>query len=208
MIASSDGGATWTRQHVAASAGPFRVAFADARHGWLLDGWHNVVYATSDGWAHWRVTYGGKDDGAVLRDVAAISASRCCIVGYGEHETGFVARTSDGGRHWSIQAAVSPDKLLGVSFPDQEHGWGVGYGGTVIATTDGGATWKAQDAGGDYGLAQVSFSDAWHGWARISHLALLATEDGGQSWSVVRPMDTRDLLTGLATVDAPSVAGQ
>ena len=52
---------------------------------------------------------------------------------------------------------------------------------------------------------QVSFSDPRHGWALIGHLALLATVDGGQVWSVVRPTDTRDLLTGLATVDAPPV---
>ena len=37
------------RRHLEAAAPargrrPFRVAFADARHGWLLDGWHNVVY--------------------------------------------------------------------------------------------------------------------------------------------------------------------
>lgn len=214
VLASADGGATWTRQRLPAGLVPFRAAFADARHGWLIAGgashfdFDYHVLATTDGGRHWRLSYSAPS-GIALFGVAAAGPRRCWVVGYGEHpQTGFAARTTDGGRHWTPQASVAPKGLLAVSFPDARSGWAVGYDGTVIATTDGGATWIAQDAGGGYQLKQVSFSDREHGWALIGHQALLTTGDGGRSWSVVRPMDTRDVLTGLATIDAPSVAGQ
>jgi photosystem II stability/assembly factor-like uncharacterized protein len=212
VLASADGGATWTRQQLPAGFVPFRVAFADARHGWLIAGgashFDYHVLATSDGGRHWRLSYSAPK-GIALFGVAAVGPDRCWVVGYGEHpQTGFAARTTDGGRHWDPSASVTPKGLLAVSFPDARHGWAVGYDGTVISTTDGGATWQVQDTGGGYGLRQVSFSDRSHGWALIGHLALLTTSDGGRSWSVVRPVNTRDYLTGLTTVDSPLATAQ
>jgi len=137
-------------------------------------------------------------------------AHTSCAVRWAEQhpQSGFVARTTDGGRRWSAQESVSRDLLSAVSFPDARHGWAVGSAGTVVTTSDGGATWSAQETGGDYGLTQVSFSDRRYGWALVGHLALLATVDGGTSWSVVRPAGTRDLLTGLTTVQSRSVGSQ
>jgi photosystem II stability/assembly factor-like uncharacterized protein len=211
VLASTDGGATWTRQRLPAGLSPFRVAFADARHGWLLavrsdhgSGYH--VLSTSDGGAHWRVSYSTQ---LKLTGLDAVGAKECWAVGAVDHpQSGVVIRTSDGGGRWQLQKDVSTGQLLDVSFPDARHGWAVGLAGTVVATSDGGATWSAQDPGGDFALKQVSFSDPQHGWARIGLQALLATTDGGQSWSVVRPTDEREVLTGLATVDSASVAGQ
>jgi photosystem II stability/assembly factor-like uncharacterized protein len=204
VLVSGDGGDTWTRQHLPAGLVPFSVAFGDARHGWMVAGdvdhSHYYVLSTEDAGAHWRVSYTAPD-GVGFSELAAVGARRCWAVGRGgAMSTGFIASTTDGGRHWHPQAAVSRQPLQGVSFPDEQHGWAVGPDGTVLATSDGGATWSGQETGGDYGLAQVSFSDRQHGWALISHMALLCTLDGGQSWSVVRPADTRELLTGLATV--------
>jgi photosystem II stability/assembly factor-like uncharacterized protein len=208
IVATSDGGATWTRQRLPAGL----VPFSDARHGWLVAESPSLVdyhvLATSDGGRHWRVSYSAPS-GINLRNVAAVGPNCCWAVGYREQsQAGFVARTSDGGRHWRVRSSVSHGMLDAVSFLDAEHGWAVGPGGTVVVTGDGGATWSAQNAGGDYGLVQVSFSDPRHGWALIGHLALLATVDGGKSWSVVRPADTRDALTGLTTVDSRATVGQ
>jgi len=213
VLASADGGATWTRQHVPAGLSPFRVAFGDTRHGWLLagnadhsGGYH--VLSTSDGGTHWRVSYAAPQ-GVFLRAIAPLGAKGCCVVGHGEHpETGFAARTTDGGRHWTPKASVTSKGLLAVSFPDPRHGWAVGYDGTVVATTDGGVTWRTQNTGGDHQLRQVSFSDREHGWVLIGHEALLTTGDGGRTWSVVRPAGTQDYLTGLATVDSPATGDQ
>ncbi len=211
VLASRDGGATWMRQRLPNGLSPFRVAFADARHGWLLagnmdhsSGYH--VLATADGGANWRVSYSTQ---LKLTGLDAVGAKECWVVGGVEHpQSGVVLRTSDGGRRWQVQTDVSSEHLLDVSFPDARHGWAVGLAGTVVATSDGGATWSAQDPGGDFTLRQVSFNDAQHGWACIGLQALLATVDGGQSWSVVRPTDGREVITGLATADSASVAGQ
>ncbi len=211
VLASADGGATWARQQLPAGLVPYRAAFSDARHGWLIaEGAVNEyhVLATADGGRQWRLSYSAPS-GIRLSGIATAGPHRCWVVGYGEHpQTGFAARTTDGGRQWTPEASVTPKGLLAVSFPDARNGWAVGYDGTVTATTDGGATWNAQNAGGGYKLQQVSFSDLQHGWALIGHKALLATGDGGRTWSVVRPADTRDYLTGLTTVDSPPTGGQ
>ena len=211
VVATTDGGASWTRQRLPAGLSPFRVAFADARHGWILagDADHGggyYVLSTSDGGSRWRVSYSAPV-GVTLAGLAAVGPDHCWTVGSRAHpQSGFVARTEDGGRRWSANAGVSAERLLGVSFPAERHGWAVGSAGTVVVSSDGGRTWSEQDSGGDYQLQQVSFSDTRHGWALIGHFALLATVDGGRSWSVVRPADTSDLLTGLSTVQAQSVA--
>jgi photosystem II stability/assembly factor-like uncharacterized protein len=66
LIATSDGGKTWTRQRLPAGLVPLAVAFADARHGWAVadqtdnDFSPNVRYcvlSTLDGGAHWRTSY-------------------------------------------------------------------------------------------------------------------------------------------------------
>jgi photosystem II stability/assembly factor-like uncharacterized protein len=212
VIATSDGGTSWKRQHIPAGLSPYRVAFADARHGWLLaeDAAHRpgFVLSTSDGGAHWTVRYGAPAH-TRLTGIAAVGTDDCWAVGYREQpQSGFVALTGNGGRAWTEVKSVSPDQLDAVSFPDARDGWAVGLGGTVVVTSDGGATWRVQRTGGNYPLRQVSFSDRRHGWALVGHLALLTTVDGGQSWSVVRPANTHDLLMGLATVDSDSVVGQ
>jgi photosystem II stability/assembly factor-like uncharacterized protein len=208
VIASADGGATWTRQQLPAAAAPSGVAFADARHGWILDEYANRVYATADGGMHWRVAYSAPT-GVFLRDLASSGPRSCWAVGYRDHpQSGFVVRTTDGGRHWRAQDGVSRQQLLGVSFPYASRGWAVGAAGTVMITSDGGATWTKQESGGGYQLVRVSFSDAEHGWALTGRRRLLATADGGKSWSVVVPAEAGEVLTGLTTVQSKPAAGQ
>jgi photosystem II stability/assembly factor-like uncharacterized protein len=208
VIASTDGGATWTRQQLPAAAAPSSVAFADARRGWILDEYANRVYATADGGTHWRAAYSAPA-GVFLRDLAASGPRSCWAVGYRDHpQSGFVVHTTDGGRHWRAQDGVSRQQLLGVSFPDASRGWAVGAAGTVMTTIDGGLTWTKQDSGGRYQLVRVSFSDAEHGWALTGRRRLLATVDGGKSWSVVVPGEAGDILTGLTTVQSKPATGQ
>jgi photosystem II stability/assembly factor-like uncharacterized protein len=216
MVATSDGGKTWTRQRLPAGLLPLAVAFADARHGWAVadevdaDAYpsrRSCVLSTSDGGAHWRISYSAASD-VTLSGLAAVGPHHCWVVGYaGQQHSGLVVRTTDGGLHWSAQDPVPHQNLKAVSFPDARNGWAVGSGGTVLVTHDGGATWSPQHSGVGLGLGQVSFSDPLHGWALISGRALLGTIDGGKSWSVVRPAGTWNLLWGLTSFDSPA-AGQ
>jgi photosystem II stability/assembly factor-like uncharacterized protein len=211
VLASTDGGATWKRQRLPAGLTPYRVAFGDFRHGWLLvsrsdHSGGDRILSTSDGGAHWRVSCWPH---VVLSGLAAVGSDACWAVGSDPHgRSGVAVSTTDGGRHWRSQAGISTEQLLGVSFADVTHGWAVGPAGTVVATDDGGQAWSAQDPEGGYNLRQVSFSDPLHGWTLIGHDALLCTVDGGESWSVVKPTDEREVFTGVTTVHAPSTVGQ
>jgi photosystem II stability/assembly factor-like uncharacterized protein len=211
ILASSDGGRTWRRQRLPTGLVPTAVAFADARHGWAVavedaaDASPPVRYSvlsTSDGGAHWRISYSAAA-GDVLNGLAAVGADHCWAVGYAEQQrTGLVVHTTDGGLHWNAQRPVPRQSLKGVSFPNAQDGWAVGGGGTVLVTHDGGATWAPQSSGVRVPLRQVSFSDPQHGWALAAARDLLATGDGGKSWSVVRPEGSGHLMLGITSFDS------
>jgi len=210
MLASADGGRTWTRQGLPAGLVPEAVAFADAHHGWAVVAgddadasppFRYAVLSTSDGGARWRISYSAAP-GDTLSGLAAAGAHSCWAVGYAERQhAGLVVRTLDGGLHWSAQRPI-PHHLRGVSFPDAVNGWAVGDGGTVLVTHDGGATWAPQSSGVRVPLTHVSFSDPRHGWALVGGTALLDTLDGGTSWSVARPEGSGDLLLGITSFDS------
>ena len=197
MLATSDGGAIWKQQPIPPHIDLYDVAFGDARHGWALgagaDQSTYFVLSMIDGGAHWRVSY--KTKVGHLSRLACSGTRRCWVVGstplLAGKQSGYLAATSDGGRHWRSDRSVSTSPLCDVSFPDVLHGWAVGPLGAILATHDGGTTWAAQHTDGRFNLQAVAFSDAAHGWALISHMALLATGNGGRTWSVVRPTGTR-----------------
>ena len=96
---------------------------------------------------------------------------------------GLVQHSSDGGVHWSPQAAGTTADLHGVAAPGADCAWAVGEAGTILRTTDGGGTWLRQASGTDstlFGVCAVTTRIAWVVGARG---ILLHTGDGGRSWS-------------------------
>jgi photosystem II stability/assembly factor-like uncharacterized protein len=53
LLASIDGGRTWTRQGFPASGAVNQLTFTDAGHGWALVSPDETLYRTSDGGGHW-----------------------------------------------------------------------------------------------------------------------------------------------------------
>jgi photosystem II stability/assembly factor-like uncharacterized protein len=213
MLTTSDGGAAWKQKvlglpHIEL----YDVAFADARHGWVLGAtnpdpggsWTYDVLATEDGGLHWRVSYKVNyfTKKVRLSRLACSGPRSCWVVGSreekgGNQQPGLVLATTDGGAHWRMQPSVTPGPLSDVAFPDARHGWAVGPAGTIIATADGGRTWRAQHTDPRYDLKAVAFSDATHGWAIFSNVALLATGDGGVAWTVVKPTSMANYLAAI-----------
>jgi photosystem II stability/assembly factor-like uncharacterized protein len=204
LLATTDAGASWTRQAVGIPVKS--VEFADSMHGYAV-GADGSIAATIDGGTSWQVRSLASPASGIpaLWDIAFADAAHGWAVGGGmDTGTGVILATADGGATWSAQPTGSG--LLGVSFPDAVHGWAVGggshYGGSgpvvgspavILHTADGGLTWQSQPAGTSFGsLNGVDFVDADHGCIAGSsgafpagHPVLAATSDGGVTWNSV-----------------------
>jgi photosystem II stability/assembly factor-like uncharacterized protein len=145
ILATSDGGATWTAQTSGTNATLKCVTFADSRHGWAVGsgagGASNnapVILATSDGGAIWKAQDASSaGSSAVLYSVAFTDADHGWAVG-ATYESNFTASygvilaTSDGGTTWAAEESGTKDPLNSVSFVDDTHGWAVGDRGTIL----------------------------------------------------------------------------
>lgn len=204
--ATISGGNTWTEQksgHWGSTWGPYAVAFADARCGWVLTGTQmdtngnypngdaNTILATTDGGATWK--YQHSRTGIELSDIACAGSSHAWAVGSDPSDSGsksIIIATRDGGTHWTKQYLTTAGNLAldAVAFTDADHGWAVGDNGLILATTDGGATWNRQASPTQDDLEDVVCVDATHAWAlgagNNGGESILATTDGGTTWKV------------------------
>ena len=181
ILATTDGGASWSLQFIHASISQLTsVHFVDPSRGWAV-GTDGTILATTDGGASWSPQSSGTT--VALLDVYFLSASNGWAVG----QNGTILATTDGGISWKPQFSGIPTQLVlhSVYFIDANHGWVVGMGGMILETSDGGISWKHQSSGTNGNLYTVQFVDANHGWtASPSPWApgIWATTDGGATW--------------------------
>lgn len=183
ILATTDGGKTWSRQNAGSRAELDAVSFSDPTHGWIVGNDESgvaSVLSTEDGGVTWSE---GMSHTLLLSDLAFPDTLHGWVVG----ERGAIFATSDGGRTWDAQTSGSASALLGVTFVDADHGWTVGVDnesgtGTILATVDGGETWVVQDVPDSGPLRAVAFSDTAHGWAVGDRGTILVTADGGEVW--------------------------
>ena len=194
ILATSNGGATWSKQSSGTFATFWGVAFSDATHGWAV-GEDGLILATTDGGATWSTQSSGTSE--LLYDVAFSDATHGWAVGEG----GVILATTDGGATWNAQSSGSSTFLHGVAFSDATHGWAVGEGGAILVTSNGGATWSKQSSGSSARLYDVAFSDATHAWVVGRDGVILATANGGATWNA-QSSGTTERLRGVAFSDA------
>jgi photosystem II stability/assembly factor-like uncharacterized protein len=198
LLATADGGATWTAQSVPPGIGRLnRLAVLDATHGWAVGvaaGGQPVLVATADGGATW--TSQALPAGIrALRDVAFVDQHRGWAVGAlpvplpaepGKDDPGVILTTTDGGATWTRQATTA-GSLWSLAVIDGATVFaGGGYG--LFSTHDGGTTWDKQPFTLP-ALDAISFTDATHGWVTHSMFSTVCrTDDGGRTWvpSVLR----------------------
>jgi len=157
IMATSDGGHSWTRQY-AGPAALYQVDFTDAAHGWAVG--KDALLRTADGGATWTAAAepahsasqpGGQCQG--IDTVHFVSPS----VGYavaggtsgggapvlgslsGPVTGGHLLRTTDGGQTWQ-QPAGAPANPESACFTSASNGY-LGTPGVVWHTGDGGQTW-------------------------------------------------------------------
>ncbi len=107
------------------------------------------------------------------------------------HNTGFVVKSSDGGRNWTIKHDIPITDISNVSFIDDNNIFiASSTPSTFLKTTDGGATWTAITIPDRFSsLLQIQFFDQNFGYALTSYASgnftyqmIIKTENGGQSW--------------------------
>jgi photosystem II stability/assembly factor-like uncharacterized protein len=206
LLKTTDGGASWTRVEVMASADAdvllVRVRFAGGERGWAF-GEAGALYATTDGGATWqrqRVPTRHLLQGGVFLD-----AQRGWVVGAGST----LLQTTDGGATWNagrLETPAAPQassqanakasgaqaprastgassvRFNAVSFVNERRGWAVGASGAAYATTNGGRSWHALSTGVEADLFDVTFYDEREGRATGGGGTVIHTTDGGATW--------------------------
>ena len=117
-------------------------------------------------------------------------------VGFAVGLQGAIARSTDGGQTWALQASGTTEPLSGVSATGPMTAVAVGANGTILRTVNRGVTWKRVQTGVIAHLDDVDFADAFHGIA-VAHDVTLRTSDGGVTWkSLSRGFEDVDMVDG------------
>lgn len=194
LLATTDGGATWSvLSHDA--PGAVTLAFSDdGRRGWAFG--VGRLRRSSDGGRHWTEVRDPLLEGTQWTAMAFDPAGRSgVLVGV----DGMQANTWDGGATWHARGrrrlgvpdqARAPTLTAAAWSGDGATGWIVGDHGTVRLTTDSGQNWTdaSRDIPADASLTAVQFvRDGLRGWITSADGRLFASTDGGYRW---RPVET------------------
>src|SRR5688572_7753248 len=128
IMASADGGLTWTQQHTPFETTLFGVYFRDAQNGWAV-GLDSVIVATTDGGQTWTVQT-PPVRGRSLYDVI-VRGQRGWIVG----ESGTLLASADGGASWEITPVpieLAANWIRSVALTPGGRGLAVGADGLVF----------------------------------------------------------------------------
>lgn len=203
ILATADGGATWTRQYEnrEAEVPLLDVWFGNPQHG-LAVGAYGMLLETLDGGQHWEDVTDRLDneDGFHLNAISEIGGSGLFIVG----EMGGMFRSHDMGQSWERVEAPYEGSFFGV-LGGGEPALVLAYGlrGHLFRSTDFGDSWKQVDVsdGGRplrSGLAGGSLLDdgriviVGHGGA------VLTSQDRGESFNVIHRGDRRSLAGAVS----------
>lgn len=212
VLATSEGGLTWSWQYPKPNGKLLAVAASGPRHAWAVGRRPGnsfevpgLVIATTDGGGTW--TKQDVEPDLHPFDVVFTDERHGWLLAGDRRDLNrfAVLATSDGGAHWRESFETTAVRLTGLAASGQGNCWVVGYvehpqSGFITATHDGGEHWTEQQAGTDGQLLDADFPDAQHGWAVGAQGVILTTIDGGGTWTPQR-VDERYKLTQVSFID-------
>jgi photosystem II stability/assembly factor-like uncharacterized protein len=136
VLASTDAGATWTREESHTLFNLNAVWFTSVTEGWAV-GNGGMAVRTTDGGLTWTPEPTGASES--LHDVVFATPDTGWAVG----TAGAILRTVDAGATWQKQNPTSA-ALNAVAFAGTQLGWAVGENGTIFGTIDRGVTWTIE----------------------------------------------------------------
>jgi hypothetical protein len=192
IFRTDDAGGHWTATpgKVAGAPGPggsafgglLSLAFADADHGWLTDGF--TLWSTADGAGSWTRTvlpvpvsvHGQRD--VITTPVVGADGSAVVVAKYdatagmdGARGQRVFYRTVERGAHWTATSVVDDPGMLTLSL-DDPTAWialDPSDAATVRTSSDAGATWQttAVRERWPFIAGPISFADSSHGWVVV-----------------------------------------
>ena len=144
------------------------------------DAEHGIIFKTDDGGITWDRF--DDPDSSRLYDVSSVDASRLWVVGTSRFGGGRILASTDGGTNWDIQVPDAPQAFYAVHFPDELHGFAVGYAGTHrTAAGNGLSSSRPPRSGSGTCIFKTHRTDLRSvSWARSCTLKTAATI--GNSW--------------------------
>jgi photosystem II stability/assembly factor-like uncharacterized protein len=213
VLRTTDRGRTWKQVGPpGTTALEFRdIEAVDADHAVALSigpGDSSRIYRTSDGGAHWQLTFTNPDPNAFYDCMAFFDQRRGLAMSDPVDGKFRVLSTLDGGRSWQVvPSAGMPAALPGeagfaasgqcISTSGPRDAWiatGGGAKARVLHSSDGGLHWPASDtplpSSASAGVFSVEFRDRRHGVAiggdysapDAAGPAVAVTDDGGRTW--------------------------
>ena len=212
---TDDGGRNWQIQSIPFTEDLQTVFFVDREHGWVASAMsgpgtcqerlgekpgHLTLFRTSSGGDEWEgpicieVPVSMADHPRAGLDLHFVDQETGGLVGPG----GVIARTTDGGLTWQLQASGVGMDLTDVYFLDGQTGWVTGDKGVLLETADGGLHWAQQRLGKER-LTGVRFAGRNMGWVTSDAYPapVFQTSDGGRTWNTITTG-----YNGLWTLDA------
>ena len=127
ILATTDGGATWSWQHPGPSGKLLAVAATDARHAWAVgyQAHSALVLATTDGGA----PGGGRRSPATSSSAMSPSATRVTAGPWAvppDQFANMVFSTADGGAHWRLSYSTKTAQLSRLAGRGARRCWVVG----------------------------------------------------------------------------------
>ena len=143
ILASADGGETWTQQFSAPSEQRplLDVLFLSAANGFAI-GAYGAFYETTDGGKSWNGRKVIADD-KHLNAILKLSDGKLMILG----EAGTVLVSADAGKTWTTLASPYKGSFFGGVTTDDGGIVAFGLRGRIYRSADAGKTWKQIDNG-------------------------------------------------------------
>jgi hypothetical protein len=140
VIATANGGSTWTAQTAPATNTPLNdVNCPSTTVCYAVGGTSSAatVIATTNGGTTWTAQTVPSADNVALNAVTCTSTTVCFAVGNAVTGTGEITATTNGGTTWSYQSDGSQLSLYGVSCWDATDCVAVGASGRIALTSNG-----------------------------------------------------------------------
>jgi len=229
ILATSDGGGSWSTQFAPTGDDLRGVSFVDDKNGWAVGG--DCILHTDNGGKSWTKTIWLGAGSVRLKAVSFYDANDGMVVGSDAGNGGYgvcvILVTHNGGLSWTdYGASVPTDHALGfnsVAYVDSDHAWGTNHG-VVWGTADGGQTWAPESYVHPYPAPtypyyrvwfnSVTFENSQDGWAvgeaigvsnpdwTTSCTTIFATTNGGATWTRQAQGSTTGYLNAVSFTDA------